>query len=290
MTSQTAETPYDRNSASENAAAPLVVFTHIPKAAGTTLMSIVRAQYGDPLVVDVGAVPEVKRMAFMATLPQDVRAVVGHARYGLHEHTSRRCRYFTFLREPVSRVLSTFGYIRRNPLHYMHREVMSGQLDLAAVARRLRDLQTKFVAGVPVEKEVVDAGDLATAKEHLTAKFDAFGLMERFDESLILLADTFSWSSPVYLRENVNPRGSRSSATSDRDREVILEMNQFDIQLFEFARALLDQRIAAQAEEFQHRLTKLRADVELAEKTRPMPSRWRQFLERCFAFIGNRPA
>lgn len=288
MMSETTETPHDRANIAPPADAPLVVFTHIPKAAGTTMMSIVRAQYGDPFVVDVGAVAEPERPAYIAALPQSVRAVVGHARYGLHEHTSRRCRYFTFLREPVSRVLSTFAYIRRNPRHYMHHEVMSGQVDLATVARRLRDLQTKFVAGVPVEKECVDADDLARAKENLTAKFEAFGLMERFDESLLLLSDAFSWSSVVYLRENVNPKGSKSSPPSDRDRAVILEMNEFDLQLFEFGRTLLERRITERGNEFGSRLARLRADVDQAERSRPVPSPWRRLVERCFAFIGGR--
>ncbi len=132
--------------------------------------------------------------------------------------------------------------------------------------RMLSDLEDPF--GVPASDEL-----LARAKESLGSGFAAFGLVERFDESLLVLNAAFDWPLRAYRRERASavpvrdgqPRVSATVADlPPASRELIAERNQLDRELYAFAAERFEERLRACAgEELEGDLAVLRRTQEL---------------------------
>ncbi len=241
-------------------AEPLLIFTHIPKAAGSTLAAVLRAQFSRSETLDVTPLTPAERVERMEHLPDSIRLVIGHARYGLHLHTKRPCRYFTLLREPVERVISAYYYIRRMPEHHLYARITDETGGLTALAPLQQNIQTKFIAGTPPRTEA-DAGELERAKQNLLNDYAAVGLAESFDESLLLMMKTFGWAHTPYTARNVTRGRPARDRHSEAELAAIRETNQLDRQLYDFARGLLDERLAAQPASFQRSLQAYRRRV-----------------------------
>src|SRR5919108_6323105 len=111
-----------------------LIFLHIPKTAGTTLNRIIEWQYSpfaiytmDPYRIRATAerfkrLPETRR--------RRLRVVRGHMLYGIHEFLPQGATYITMLRDPVARVLSSYYFILRRPLHPLHRKMKKERLSV----------------------------------------------------------------------------------------------------------------------------------------------------------------
>jgi hypothetical protein len=117
-----------------------------------------------------------------------MRAVGGHAVTvwsGLHD--AQPVRYFAFLREPVARMASHYRF---------HRATVPAPLDLDGWCARHepRELQTKYFSA---------DGDPRAAIAAIERHGVFVGLLERFDESLLLLRKLAAPElNPAYRREN----------------------------------------------------------------------------------------
>ena len=90
-----------------------IIFLHIPKTAGTTLHHIINRQYRQRQLYVYDNSREDALDAFINLSPQtkaSLKLIRGHLSYGLHEHLPGTHSYFTFLRDPVDRVLSHYYY------------------------------------------------------------------------------------------------------------------------------------------------------------------------------------
>ena len=112
---------------------------HIPKTAGTTLASTLQWNYPPHLTLH------------------------GHVPYGVHRYIPRPCEYLRVLREPVSRVVSTYKHVLGRPRNKLHDQVVGegmGLEDFIAtywldkpVNRQTRQLSNR-PAGESVQLEV----------------------------------------------------------------------------------------------------------------------------------------
>lgn len=110
----------------------LYLFIHLPKCGGTTVIKSL-CNIGASRFVIVSRSPNSKlqawddlqrHMAECQIEPNEVRAVMGHDVYfGMHQFSTRRPYYFTFLRHPVDRYISHYRYLvdaTRNPKSRVH--------------------------------------------------------------------------------------------------------------------------------------------------------------------------
>ncbi|NDJ36340.1 MAG: sulfotransferase family protein [Chloroflexi bacterium] len=236
----------------------VTIFLHIPKTGGSTLHAIhmrLRGPAGEHTrVVDT---PDIRHN--IATAADLLRApdapydtVWGHFHYGVHTASVRPHRYATLLRDPAQRVLSEYFHVLRDADHPAHERYHRLPPE-EAIAQITPDVQTKILAGV---LDPATPADLETAKQRLAGEV-AFGLLERFDESLVLLRRTFGWGMPFYRRRNVGRNRPRQSDPALL--ALAAERNPLDRALLAFAAELFAERTAALGWAFRREVALLRA-------------------------------
>lgn len=250
-----------------------LIFLHLPKTAGQTFMSILLRQYPSRVV---RLEPDRETDRRWLRLPEQVReanregaaVITGHFRYGIHRWVEGPCRYVTFLREPVDRVLSHYYYQRErpeNPQHDLVRSIPGGLAGAVAHEEytQLQNMQTRMLAGVPedgnllAEQELPDDEMLARAKRNLEA-CAIVGLTERFDETLAMMATTLGWRTPVYASRNTTRQRPKVDALPPDIQELVRERNALDLALYEQARVLFEQNWARHRAEAERELRRLR--------------------------------
>lgn len=168
-----------------------------------------------------------------------VRLLYGkHVEFGLHEYLSQQISYFTLLREPVDRVLSHYHFARERRL------VPKGMSLHEHISAHVEsNLQTRMLAGLSGRNGLpAPAEMLERAKDNLRS-CAVVGLAERFDETMLLLRETFGWRTPFYERRNIGRhRLSRKAIEADTLRRIAAD-NQLDVALYEYARELFEVQV-----------------------------------------------
>lgn len=257
----------------------VLLFLHIPKAAGTTLGEYLFAQCrngrpGASLLAGEGLYQEgvyyvpygfFKTEAALVpdyTLPylqdEQLRAVSGHFSFGLHELIPQPVRYFTMLRHPVDRILSLYYFLQAQDNLSLSDFLAAGNY------RELDNDQTRRIAGVNPEFGACNEAHFELAKANLQQHFMVAGLSDRFEESVLHLKLAMGWQQDFwYYPRNVTAGRPKKEEIADEHYQQILALNKWDVQLYHFASELLDARTAALGPDFQTSLANYREKLQL---------------------------
>ncbi|NEQ97391.1 MAG: sulfotransferase family protein [Cyanothece sp. SIO2G6] len=235
------------------------VFLHVPKAGGTTLKDIIAKNYPPQHCIHSHAPETIKNAAMLfrwgKSIPLNV--IMGHQHLSslLYQLlVERPIIHFTMLREPAKRIISHYNFIKRgsSPSREKIRDLAFEdyiQLDIAEVnngqAMRLLGLRGK--SGVEYLNTRDRAEVIADLHEVLEQSFTFFGLLEKFDEFIIMASKLLGWSEIFYTRRNVSDSSQRVSFNnlSKETISLIYEKNWLDIELYRFAQELFQQRCEA---------------------------------------------
>lgn len=254
---------------------PVVLYLHLPKTGGTTLNQWIFAQTRAPDVPDIpellfysgvfwypaeepfgffhASAPTVPEEALRLLASSDLRAVLGHFTFGLHELVERNCQYLTLLRDPVERILSLYHHLSPPTTidDFVKNYVTDGHS--ADHTRVITDNdQTRRIAGTAPRFRECNETTLALAKENLRRHFAVVGTTERFDDALVLARRRFQWRKDIpYTRKRVSGRKTAADKLTSQTYALIREFNQYDIQLHQFAGELLEEAIAAEGSDFE---------------------------------------
>ena len=238
---------------------PTIVFLHIGKTGGLTFRRILRRQFPASHVMELKTPlgPARQRRegtaAYFASLPEAERArprlIMGHTTFGLHELIPRPSTYVTLLRDPLKLNVSLYHYIRSNPNHFLHDEVIARNLSLEEFLRsgialetdnsQVRALSGDTTAGFGACTERM----LEHAKRNVEERISVVGFTEHYEESALLLRRTFGWSNVYFVPLNVG-KGRRDPLPAST-LELIREQNRLDLELYRWAERRLEDEIAA---------------------------------------------
>jgi hypothetical protein len=263
------------------------IFLHIPKTAGTTLLSILDRQYPKQAIHSFGGDAHVSVAEFKALDDESraqIRLLRGHMAYGLHEYLPGSVVYFTVLRDPVARVISYYNYIRRTPPHYLYDVVTQQNMSLpdlleSKLPLMMNDGQVRLISGVWGEPAFggVTEEMLEKAQKNLARSFIVVGLTERFDQTLCLLKENLNWQQDItYQRLNVSRQGLAGRGLPAAAVDLIQRVNRQDIALYAYARELFKAQCAQRGPLFPWRVRMF----QLTNKYKPVLKRLRAFSVR----------
>jgi len=206
---------FNRNSPVDQPALPdpgtIDSFIHVPKTGGSTLRTVLARQYGVGSIVycEPSSPNWPKGVSVLDFIKAEMAKrrlglITGHFALGVHEYTRRPVRYFSMVRDPLERELSNYYYAYSYKAHPLREAIISGSLSFETYLDRLlrndHASQGHLLSGLyPVR-----GGDPAMAANHnICESLSAFGVVERFDESLLFFGKQLGWRPPLYVRRNV---------------------------------------------------------------------------------------
>lgn len=256
----------------------VIVFLHIPKTAGTTFRYIIQYQYKPTAIYELynHSLTHSQRLDKLLNLSetrkQQIKIVNSHFGFGLHEFLHRPYTYITFLRAPIDRVVSMYYYLQRtNNIQTNPLPPDLSLKDFVQTYQRIQNGMTKYLSGVILKDQLADQSpkstansqcatkaDLELAKKNLKEHFKVIGLAERFDESLILFQKTLGWKIPLYDKNNVSKSRPSTRNVSKDTLRLIEKSNEFDIQLYEYAKEVFEEYINQQGASFEREVEKFK--------------------------------
>jgi len=227
------------------------------------MTAICRKQYSNDEFCFVGGPAAVKE--FSAERKGAIRFLQGSYWFGIHEEFSRPYTYVCLLRDPLKRVISLYKYTRQQPEHNMYPVTINNTIsEIYRKGRHKEALdngQTRRVSGIwdRVPYGGVTEELFEQAKHNLETQFSVVGTTERFDETLLVLKKQLAWKNIYYHRHNTGKSNKVDTAPiSDAEKDLILEHNQWDKKLHQFADQLLTNAVAQYGPKFDQDLASFR--------------------------------
>jgi len=275
--------------AAKPVAPDVLIHMHIPKTAGTSLNSLVQHGFRNDEVVDTTVIgAELRNGLGLATYescrqllasyaPDDlrrVRYVSGHLPMGLHRAFDRSSKYFTVIRHPIDRAISSFFFLMQQNKPYLKDGRVLTLEEYAAIRCdvRLCNYQVRIVSGCSelVGERIgqgmhtpgtpVERCHLEEAKRNIEEYFLAVAPLEHMTELALLLRRVYGWPMRRLLTEYKNRTRQRPRVheVSRQVIKIIEECNLYDWELYEWVR----KRFAAQLQRFEPELSKDRRALE----------------------------
>ncbi|MFL2783086.1 MAG: sulfotransferase family 2 domain-containing protein [Rhodospirillales bacterium] len=270
---------------------PFFFFLHIPKTAGTTWRSIIDLQLGSENVITYYNQSNSSLIdnlwALVASKPNNL-GLIGHYNFGVHNNlnraplTNREYKYYTFLRNPIDITVSAYyERLKRYPNEFKKQNgtTMTILEHIESHQHFYDNIQTRMIAGTPGSRKI-NQQELILAKENINNNFDFVGILEKFDESILLLSKILKWRPCRYgaLNQNLEPK------TLDQITEkYIKKITFYDSQLYNFALEQLNEIIENQTEIFKEALFELnKLTKNLSQETNILtsPSSAKEKIER----------
>jgi hypothetical protein len=233
----------------ESPVKPVVIFMHIPKTAGNTMLKILYKQY--EWGTEIHSTYPFEELPKMG-LPNSNKCIIGHNQFGIHRNLNRPFQYITFLRNPVERVISEYYFTL--PYHHLSFEKY---LDFGYDYKNYNpnEMQTRWATGQ-------NTINLELAKSNLSTYFPIIGITERFAESVFLMKKQFGWGDISYQKQNITPNRPSVKEIELNIIDKILKRNTFDLQLYQWATKLFDKQLDLLSQREKLELATFKTSIE----------------------------
>tara|TARA_B100000745_G_scaffold265050_1_gene189947 strand:+ start:59 stop:886 length:828 start_codon:yes stop_codon:yes gene_type:complete len=246
----------------------LFIHLHIPKTGGTTLRDIIQRQYRSEKILMIPKLEESENILKEVSTSQinQLKLIQGHLKYGIHNHFYRRAKYFAIIRDPISRVLSTYYYVLSQKNNPQNLSTSNNQMTIydfvqSGVNPFLINGQTQLISGKTgeIDNPIIESEELfSLAKENIENDFLFLGITEMFDETILILKNMLGWHMPYYSIANRTKKKPNYDAVNPTIISFIKEHNQLDIKLYNITKTSLLNRIAEENDIFQNRINKFK--------------------------------
>lgn len=225
----------------------VLVFNHIPKTAGSTILNVLSRQYSKDEMYSINAMDFANSLKDFNELSKSkkskIKCVSGHGACLLIDQLDKPYEIVTFLRDPNDTLLSSYFYIKRASWNKYHKEVLkmksiidfvefrcSNNMDNQQTRYLANDLDHLILNNNPIKE--VDELIYNQALENLSQTKYVY-TTEDFNVSVYDLYRKLQWSKyPLYL--SLNKTQNRKSLTNltDKEIEAVNSCNKFDKMLY----------------------------------------------------------
>lgn len=218
----------------------ILISIHIYKTAGTTFYSIIDRIFKRNQIVNanIEGLEKCEQSLKNNRLEnkESIKIIHGHFPFGWHTYFSTPVQYISFLRDPVSRVVSDYFYNKAFSEGHNHSYASKMTLEEYVNCDKILDMdngQTRSIAGdyttpygqcTPVM--------LTLAKKNIDSMFLFVGLTEKFDDSLMLINYYLGWKKIYYTNKNVTIKKTR--VLTSQQRTIIDQRNKLDKELYQY--------------------------------------------------------
>lgn len=238
------------------------IFLHIPKTGGLTLHDILYRQYSKEETYSCWNINDIH---LIDTLPpvekEKIRIIKGHIRLEIAQKVPQKMFFFTLLREPISRTISHYFYLSQFEEHSFYKEMKEKNYSLKEVLKggfikNMDNCQVRFLSGEhDVPYGAINEMHYKKAIENLDNLFHTFGLVEYYDESILLFQDAFHWKTPLYASRNISYAKGKSE---DHPIDLLEKYNKYDLMLYTYAKEKFLKEVNKKGIEFQERVKRFR--------------------------------
>jgi hypothetical protein len=214
----------------------LLVFKHLPKCGGITMHKMLSSVYKQDEIFSTKVLPngELTTNMFVDLPKNNLKLFKGHLGVFIPElylPKEYTFSYFTFIRNPVSRMLSYYNYCKKTKYNKFYNIINQNNLSLIEFLERFGDEkdicngQSKLIASQLDENNLLE-----NALTSINTKYFFVGIMERYEESLALLSMKIHLPHESYIVSNKS--GSEKIELTIEEQNYILKRNQIDLQLY----------------------------------------------------------
>ena len=270
---------------------------HIGRTAGLTLTYILRRNFGDEFLKlgskDLSKYLGKQRISPVTLMltPDEINYIIDQcdkipkcmsSHYlpiptGLEALRQRfnNVKMITFLRDPIARVISHYFAFRKKrllevelPKHVKY----DYRYDMNNFFRNDKYVSSKYGIHNSTENHqtyfIDNSINIRKAISRLRNDFWFVGIVERFDEGLLILKDQFNKLGKnfdiMYIRQQVVSRTTeeKEQLVTDAVRETIKDLNKLDVQLYEAAKQIFEERIKSYSGDLESDLYKYRKKLQ----------------------------
>jgi len=238
-----------------------IIYIHLMKTGGSTLRTVLEREYGLDAVFTLYEKGQQQDICIDRYWEMSIenrekkRVFAGHLHFGLHEKLEGPYNYLTMLRDPVERIISLYHYIRSMPNHGHHKRIVGENMSMSdfvesEMSSTLGKLYIQFISGIRTlsyweySEEALNA-----TKLRLQEFFPIVGILEKLDESLLLMKRAYGWKTPYYVKENTTKNKPEVTHT-DKDMEIIRKVSRMDRELYAHVDNMLEATINEQGADF----------------------------------------
>ncbi len=226
----------------------ILLFIDIPHSSRATVTHMLLHQYGRSRTLQENNAAFL--IDYLSRLPQDseplLDLIMGRGvSYGLHRYTQKPAEYFAVLQNPVTRTLSHYHALTGQLRPWMRTDIQTGETSLLDFAKEhanahLAKFSRNFLhAHTPLNRD------------HLSRTIDLLenGALflcvdDLFYESLFLAQQKFHWEKEPYVESSTSEQFIEEIASS-HERDQIAEMNQLEMDLYEYVTKKIQQSLVS---------------------------------------------
>jgi len=232
----------------------MILFVHIPRTGGQCFQQLFLQNYRRPRVLFVrgNQTPEPDAVT-------DYDACGGHVPWGA---LGNPVTHITLLREPVARHRSEYFFNARHPNAHRHEAIENGLTlrdwfdpEIGNQFRALNNMTTRYLSGAHLRR--APDRPLAVRSIENLCTMPAFGLTERFDESMLMIGRAMQWQHIFVVQTNAKTRDDDETIEVDAAHPLF----KFDRDIYKFAAELFDDRVAREGPLFREALAAYREIV-----------------------------
>lgn len=225
-----------------------VLFDHLPKCAGTTIISYLELHYPRRLIFRTNVSKSYESISEFQSLPKssryNFRLIVGHLANQLLDYVHPDTITLTIFRDPIDRIVSHYFFVKQNKHHYLHEKVLQSNIQLkdyasSGLSTELRNWYTTHFTGLSIEEvEKKPEESVHRALQVISQRFHIIG----FQDNLVSVSHKLRNVAHLYKRfaNQVINKTKKRITVKEIDENVknkIAEVNFLDVKLYGLLKA-----------------------------------------------------